>query len=183
MSSYVFTYIIWVCSVLLFSECLILFNDQRMRRKNSLQKMSQKIGMLVSFWWCFFCVHWTRVWSLAILFIAAEILLFSLSHCDFLVSVFERSINTLFLTEMVRGLMLTLKYFFDRNVTVSGEFDIWCYLYCSCMLPLTVFISPHCRLTIHLRRVLWVPASVVSTLSDVTNLGKSVALLVNYVKL
>lgn len=47
------------------------------------------------------------------------------SHCDFLVSVFERSINTLFLTEMVRGLMLTLKYFFDRNVTVSGEFDIY----------------------------------------------------------
>lgn len=34
-------------------------------------------------------------------------------------AVFERSINTLFLTEMVRGLMLTLKYFFDRNVTVS----------------------------------------------------------------
>jgi hypothetical protein len=44
------------------------------------------------------------------------------SHCDFRVSVFERSINTLFLTEMVRGLMLTLKYFFDRNVTVSDEF-------------------------------------------------------------
>ncbi|XP_028062864.1 NADH dehydrogenase [ubiquinone] iron-sulfur protein 8, mitochondrial-like [Camellia sinensis] len=34
-------------------------------------------------------------------------------------SVFERSINTLFLTEMVRGLMLTLKYFFDPKVTVS----------------------------------------------------------------
>jgi NADH dehydrogenase (ubiquinone) Fe-S protein 8 len=49
---------------------------------------------------------------------------------------------------MVRGLMLTLKYFFDRNVTVSGELDIWRYLYCSCMLPLTVFISPHCRLTL-----------------------------------
>ncbi|CAL5329085.1 unnamed protein product [Camellia sinensis] len=32
-------------------------------------------------------------------------------------SVFERSINTLFLTEMVRGLMLTLKYFFDPKVT------------------------------------------------------------------
>lgn len=32
---------------------------------------------------------------------------------------FERSINTLFLTEMVRGLMLTLKYFFERKVTVS----------------------------------------------------------------
>nr|GMC63003.1 NADH dehydrogenase [ubiquinone] iron-sulfur protein 8, mitochondrial [Ipomoea batatas]GMC65724.1 NADH dehydrogenase [ubiquinone] iron-sulfur protein 8, mitochondrial [Ipomoea batatas]GMD68467.1 NADH dehydrogenase [ubiquinone] iron-sulfur protein 8, mitochondrial [Ipomoea batatas] len=37
-------------------------------------------------------------------------------------SVFERSINTLFLTEMVRGLMLTLKYFFDTKVTVSYMF-------------------------------------------------------------
>ncbi|TYH26248.1 hypothetical protein ES288_A03G235800v1 [Gossypium darwinii] len=35
-------------------------------------------------------------------------------------SVFERSINTLFLTEMVRGLMLTLKYFFERKVTVRS---------------------------------------------------------------
>ncbi|KAL0348411.1 UNVERIFIED_CONTAM: NADH dehydrogenase [ubiquinone] iron-sulfur protein 8, mitochondrial [Sesamum angustifolium] len=33
-------------------------------------------------------------------------------------SVFDRSINTLFLTEMVRGLMLTLKYFFDPKVTI-----------------------------------------------------------------
>ncbi|XP_010430867.1 PREDICTED: zinc finger BED domain-containing protein RICESLEEPER 2-like [Camelina sativa] len=32
-------------------------------------------------------------------------------------TVFERSINTLFLTEMVRGLSLTLKYFFDPKVT------------------------------------------------------------------
>lgn len=37
----------------------------------------------------------------------------------FPVAVFERSINTLFLTEMVRGLSLTLKYFFDEKVTVS----------------------------------------------------------------
>ena len=37
-------------------------------------------------------------------------------------SVFERSINTLFLTEMVRGLSLTLKYFFERKVTVSESF-------------------------------------------------------------
>lgn len=34
-------------------------------------------------------------------------------------AVFESSMNTLFLTELVRGLMLTLKYFFDKNVTVS----------------------------------------------------------------
>lgn len=29
--------------------------------------------------------------------------------------------NTLFLTEMVRGLSLTLKYFFDPKVTVSDS--------------------------------------------------------------
>jgi len=39
--------------------------------------------------------------------------------------VFERSINTLFLTELVRGLMLTLKYFFDKNVTVSVFYNYW----------------------------------------------------------
>ncbi|VFQ68332.1 unnamed protein product [Cuscuta campestris] len=38
-------------------------------------------------------------------------------------SVFERSINTLFLTEMVRGMMLTLKYFFDKNVTINYPFE------------------------------------------------------------
>ncbi|KAI4985139.1 hypothetical protein ZWY2020_017769 [Hordeum vulgare] len=37
--------------------------------------------------------------------------------------VFERSINTLFLTEMVRGLMLTLKYFFERKVTINYPFE------------------------------------------------------------
>ncbi|TYH37303.1 hypothetical protein ES332_D12G030500v1 [Gossypium tomentosum] len=36
--------------------------------------------------------------------------------------VFKRSINTLLLTEMVRGLMLTLKYFFDRKVTINYPF-------------------------------------------------------------
>ncbi|KAK4340334.1 hypothetical protein RND71_041796 [Anisodus tanguticus] len=38
-------------------------------------------------------------------------------------SVFERSINTLFLTEMVRGLMLTLKYFFEKKVTINYPFE------------------------------------------------------------
>ncbi|KAG8368240.1 hypothetical protein BUALT_Bualt15G0024700 [Buddleja alternifolia] len=38
-------------------------------------------------------------------------------------SVFERSINTLFLTEMVRGLMLTLRYFFDTKVTINYPFE------------------------------------------------------------
>ncbi|KAL3651830.1 hypothetical protein CASFOL_004832 [Castilleja foliolosa] len=37
--------------------------------------------------------------------------------------VFERSINTLFLTEMVRGLMLTLKYFFEPKVTINYPFE------------------------------------------------------------
>uniref|UniRef100_A0A2N9FJE3 4Fe-4S ferredoxin-type domain-containing protein n=1 Tax=Fagus sylvatica TaxID=28930 RepID=A0A2N9FJE3_FAGSY len=38
-------------------------------------------------------------------------------------AVFERSINTLFLTEMVRGLMLTLKYFFEPKVTINYPFE------------------------------------------------------------
>ncbi|KAG6572037.1 hypothetical protein SDJN03_28765, partial [Cucurbita argyrosperma subsp. sororia] len=38
-------------------------------------------------------------------------------------SIFERSINTLFLTEMVRGLMLTLKYFFEKKVTINYPFE------------------------------------------------------------
>ncbi|KAM7251168.1 hypothetical protein ACFE04_023051 [Oxalis oulophora] len=38
-------------------------------------------------------------------------------------SIFERSINTLFLTEMVRGLSLTLKYFFEPNVTINYPFE------------------------------------------------------------
>ncbi|KAH9616445.1 hypothetical protein KSS87_009415 [Heliosperma pusillum] len=38
-------------------------------------------------------------------------------------SVFERSINTLFLTEMVRGLSLTLKYFFEPKVTINYPFE------------------------------------------------------------
>ncbi|KAI5660967.1 hypothetical protein M9H77_20290 [Catharanthus roseus] len=38
-------------------------------------------------------------------------------------SVFERSINTLFLTEMVRGLSLTLKYFFEKKVTINYPFE------------------------------------------------------------
>ncbi|WZZ57780.1 hypothetical protein YC2023_057887 [Brassica napus] len=38
-------------------------------------------------------------------------------------TVFERSMNTLFLTEMVRGLSLTLKYFFDPKVTINYPFE------------------------------------------------------------
>uniref|UniRef100_A0A803PCX0 4Fe-4S ferredoxin-type domain-containing protein n=1 Tax=Cannabis sativa TaxID=3483 RepID=A0A803PCX0_CANSA len=38
-------------------------------------------------------------------------------------SIFERSINTLFLTEMVRGLSLTLKYFFEKKVTINYPFE------------------------------------------------------------
>ncbi|CAA7393693.1 unnamed protein product [Spirodela intermedia] len=37
--------------------------------------------------------------------------------------VFERSVNALFLTEMVRGLMLTLKYFFETKVTINYPFE------------------------------------------------------------
>lgn len=48
------------------------------------------------------------------------VLFLSIYSATFLIIiVFERSINTLFLTEMVRGLSLTLKYFFEKKVTVS----------------------------------------------------------------
>lgn len=32
--------------------------------------------------------------------------------------------NTLFLTELARGMALTLKYFFDKKVTVSSSMDV-----------------------------------------------------------
>ncbi|KAK1398748.1 NADH-quinone oxidoreductase, chain I [Heracleum sosnowskyi] len=38
-------------------------------------------------------------------------------------TVFERRINTLFLTELVRGLSLTLKYFFEKKVTINYPFE------------------------------------------------------------
>ncbi|KAH9300098.1 hypothetical protein KI387_011681, partial [Taxus chinensis] len=38
-------------------------------------------------------------------------------------TVLEKSMNSLYLTEMVRGLMLTLKYFFDRKVTINYPFE------------------------------------------------------------
>lgn len=125
-----------------------------------------------------------RVWSLAILFVAAEILLPpSLSLWFSCFSVWKEHQYIVFdwngpwLDANSQVLLRQKRY------SKWWIWHIWRYLYCSCMLPLTVFISPHCRLTIRLRRVLWVPASVVSMLSDVTNLGKSVALLVNYAKL
>ena len=42
------------------------------------------------------------------------------------VTVIDESSQTLFLTEMFRGLNLTLKAFFDRKVTVSTACNICC---------------------------------------------------------
>lgn len=42
------------------------------------------------------------------------------------VTVIDESSQTLFLTEMFRGLNLTLKAFFDRKVTVSTARNICC---------------------------------------------------------
>ncbi|KAB1997513.1 hypothetical protein ES319_D12G029900v1 [Gossypium barbadense] len=47
---------------------------------------------------------------------------YGLQHSSHSYSTKKRSINTLLLTEMVRGLMLTLKYFFDRKVTINYPF-------------------------------------------------------------
>jgi hypothetical protein len=39
-------------------------------------------------------------------------------------AVLDHSVNTLFLTEMMRGMGLTLKYFFDKKVTVMSAHPI-----------------------------------------------------------
>ncbi|CAM6041616.1 unnamed protein product [Sphagnum compactum] len=38
-------------------------------------------------------------------------------------AVLDHSVNTLFLTEMMRGMGLTLKYFFDKKVTINYPFE------------------------------------------------------------
>uniref|UniRef100_A0A0C9S4V5 TSA: Wollemia nobilis Ref_Wollemi_Transcript_22264_1311 transcribed RNA sequence n=1 Tax=Wollemia nobilis TaxID=56998 RepID=A0A0C9S4V5_9CONI len=38
-------------------------------------------------------------------------------------TVLEKSMSTLYLTEMLRGLSLTLKYFFDKKVTINYPFE------------------------------------------------------------
>ncbi|MCO5567383.1 hypothetical protein L7F22_021073 [Adiantum nelumboides] len=38
-------------------------------------------------------------------------------------TVLDRSMNTLFLTELFRGMSLTLKYFFDKKVTINYPFE------------------------------------------------------------
>eukprot|EP00250_Pteridium_aquilinum_P005281 c15399_g1_i1 orf=532-1197(-) len=38
-------------------------------------------------------------------------------------TVLDKSMNTLFLTEMFRGMSLTLKYFFDKKVTINYPFE------------------------------------------------------------
>ena len=46
------------------------------------------------------------------------------THLKFLIHVIpvlDKSMNTLFLSELFRGMGLTLKYFFDKKVTVSAH--------------------------------------------------------------
>jgi len=38
-------------------------------------------------------------------------------------TVLDKSMNTLFLTEMIRGMMLGLKYFFEKKVTINYPFE------------------------------------------------------------
>lgn len=83
---------------------------QKMKKGSNLQRKFQRIGVLVITWE-------PCVFSLIFIFIFP----YNLTKLLLMLwmTVFERSINTLFLTEMVRGLMLTLKYFFEKSVTVS----------------------------------------------------------------
>ncbi|KAL9321231.1 hypothetical protein ACSQ67_013070 [Phaseolus vulgaris] len=87
----------------------------RMNKGSNLQRKFQRIGVLV--------------FILNPLFFSLIVVLFDFfynitnSLLVFWMTVFERSINTLFLTEMVRGLMLTLKYFFETKVTINYPFE------------------------------------------------------------
>ena len=62
------------------------------------------------------------------------------SHFVPAVTVIDESSQTLFLTEMFRGLNLTLKAFFDRKVTVSAACRI--VIRCTYDVPFTDFV--HC---------------------------------------
>ena len=73
-----------------------------MKKRSNLLRKSPRTGILVK-----------------PIYICSQTLFFSHTLLLLFLAVFERSINTLFLTEMVRGLSLTLKYFFDPKVTVS----------------------------------------------------------------
>ena len=144
-----------------------------MRRKNSLRRRLQKIGMLVVR--CF-PVHKTRVLPCCL----------GTDSSNFALSCFSVWKEHQYIVSDWNGPWFEsdAEVLLRKESYCKWKFCICCYLYCNCLLALTVSsISLHCRLTIPLRRVLWVPASEESTLSDVMNLGKSVALLVNYARL
>lgn len=86
-----------------------------MKKERSLQGRYLKIGVLVHEFPCI--THLAAYHSSVFCNRMCDLILF---WCHPIV--FDRSINTLFLTEMVRGLMLTLKYFFEPKVTVCVHF-------------------------------------------------------------
>lgn len=104
------------CWILIFSFFFVscCFVLQMMKKKSNFWRKSRKIGVLVIFF--FFLILSTGLFAF---FIRFFIISYNMWWWFCVIAVFERSINMLFLTEMVRGLGLTLKYFFDKKVTVS----------------------------------------------------------------
>ncbi|XP_038692425.1 NADH dehydrogenase [ubiquinone] iron-sulfur protein 8-A, mitochondrial isoform X1 [Tripterygium wilfordii] len=91
---------------------------KKMKKEISLQRRFRRIGVLV--------VYFSGLLVFLLCFIIG--MLSSMvspksKPITCVTAVFERSINTLFLTEMVRGLMLTLKYFFEKKVTINYPFE------------------------------------------------------------
>lgn len=105
------------CWILIFSFFFVscCFVLQMMKKKSNFWRKSRKTGVLVIFFF-FFLILSTGLFAF---FIRFFIISYNMWWWFCVIAVFERSINMLFLTEMVRGLGLTLKYFFDKKVTVS----------------------------------------------------------------
>jgi len=89
-------------------------------------------------------------------------------------AVLDSSAQTLFLTEMFRGMSLTLRYFFDTKVTVPPH----------SLHRLSVFLDccASCRSIIRLRRDSSARASAASTCCGATRRGRSAASRASYVR-
>lgn len=150
-----------------------------MKKEKSLWERYQRIGVLVkkTITFCYLVYFFNFIW-LENYFIMCAVCLDIL----LLIAVFERSINTLFLTEMVRGLSLTLKYFFDDKVTVSVSFHYLLLLSFSIFYGNVVDSHLFCRSIILLKRALWAPVFVGNMPSVVIQLERNAALPVNFVK-
>ena len=72
--------------------------------------------------------------------------------CSMFLAVLDKNMSTLLITELARGMGLTLKYFFDRKVTVrKAQLESVCKWFMSVLTHLSGIVWHH-RLTTRSRR-------------------------------